>query len=243
MNVFRNDNETTISVYPSRRCENVQESESKTFAHSETLLPEKNANNDIVLEKTIEAYRSFLPVELAKQRSDQFRTKQCTTVISPFSERRSFLAENKINSTCQPMALQTTGGFFKGKPPITPFTRLGCYRLKKHWAMTTIPKTLSSREKRCLTADAIHMAKPPHLKQRPASHIPQRNDMPTFDSVVQRPTPPLLNSSLNNRAKDVYKQLSSESFSNNSTFASATLKRKYKQQKLQVRNQLLVWIG
>ena len=178
----------------------------------------------------------LLPAKLIDQQVQNrklTRTKRNATVISPFSERRQTFAEKEISVTCQPKPLQTTGGFFKGKPPITPFTRLGCFRMQLNKASNFSAKTTVGEKRCCLTADVPQMVKP-QLERRPASHVPQQNQFLPSGSEVQRPTPPQLKSSSSRRATDIHKENSVQSFPNRLPRVGTSHKCKQQKQRLQV---------
>jgi len=183
------------------------EKDEEAFNENDTNILKRNV--PLMLVKEEKRCHTHLPYKLTEQQvrnQKTLRTKRTTTVISPFSERRSSYDDIEIGPISQPMPLQTTGGFFKGKPPITPFTRLGCFRMQSNRTINFSTKTSTVEKRHCFTADAPQMVNSPQLERRPASHVPQRNGVQPNGSEMQRPTPPLLNSSVSRHAKDIYKE-------------------------------------
>ena len=100
--------------------------------------------------------------------------KRSGTVVSPFSECRKD-KDNEINAICPVMPLQTTGGYFKGKPPIRHSTPLGCFRMQStviERFRAAPPSESSNKFSRCYTADVSSSSKNFNLVRRPGSHCP-----------------------------------------------------------------------
>ncbi|XP_076803532.1 uncharacterized protein LOC143447355 isoform X2 [Clavelina lepadiformis] len=97
--------------------------------------------------------------------------------MNPFSERRR-ITPNVYCSTCQRGLRKKDfssieSGFFRGKPPLTPFTRLGCYRTqitKFNHGHTEFSMDANTR---CKTALSPRKSKPQILSHRSSSYVPE----------------------------------------------------------------------
>ena len=180
--------------------------ETKDSPHKNNKSQKRNGGINLTpLEKPRQLSYSLKSEKLRRQRllQNQSKSSRQGTVISPFSERRHV---QEISSVCQPMPLQTTGGFFKGKPPITPLTRLGCFRMQTQKTDLVAPVA----DKRCYTADIPLLAKPKptQLVHRPATHIPQRCEYHVVEKQPARLKP------TSEAITDSYKENSSEKLTN-----------------------------
>ena len=135
------------------------------------------------LEKPLETYCSLPPAKPRNRVQKRKRHEREGVVITPFSERQK-LEENGIHTTGQLMPLQTTGGYFKGKPPITSFTRLGCFRMQNLKNNLEVLSKRQNATERCYTADVPRLVKPLQQKRRPATHLSRKKQ----GEVIRRPT-------------------------------------------------------
>lgn len=185
---FRNNSDVPIKPIEVKQLQQLTLSKENLISSDEACVSDNASSSskseDYSQSGEKELLRPFC--ELISQRQHLHRLnkhhrkiRRKTTVVSPFSER---CVEKKpeINPICQLMPLQTTGGYFKGRPPLTQAGRLGCLSVQS----TAYSRLRSVKSKedlnkfaRCYTADVPRISKASNSCPRPVSHSPTRNDL------------------------------------------------------------------